>query len=255
MSRLYGRTFDIYNVSKYFNENYEKCYKKDKSEISLDELEDVSSVIGRYLPVESFKYLQDADIQIAWNLFTRDTVYSGYGEERNIIFFPSKKLKEDYKRDLVYFMGDLLRRINLDYIPDEFDIRCQYSDVLPLLLEYLYLRDTGKENAFAPRHLDDLALNAEHYTGIYEAYNARPDIFDESYYLRNSLLYLVPLSSMDATLQITDEIAKDNNAVRSVIKELIENPNHNREEVMNRRNIGTYGFKRLVKEIDSRKKF
>ena len=40
MSRLYGRTYDIYNISKYFNENYKRCYVKDKTEISLDELED-----------------------------------------------------------------------------------------------------------------------------------------------------------------------------------------------------------------------
>ena len=159
MSRLYGRASDVYSISEYFNENYSKQYKKDNTIITFDELDRVSSVIGTYLPLEAVKYLNDSEIEINWNLFTKDTIYSGVGEERNVIIFPTKKLKEDYKRDLLYFMGDLLRRLNLDYVPDEFDIRCQYSDVLPLLLEYLYLRDVGKVDRFSTKHLDDLALN------------------------------------------------------------------------------------------------
>jgi hypothetical protein len=254
MSRLYGRTMDVYGISQYLVENYRYSYQKDKKETSMLELEKVSSKICDYLPDEAVKYLQDANIEIAWNLFTQDTIYSGVGEERNIIIFPTKKLKEDYKRDLVYYMGDLLRRLNLDYIPDEFDLRCQYSDVLPLILEYLYLRDSGKEERFSPKHLDDLLLNGEQYIKIYESFKARPDLFDENRFLRNTLLFLVPLSSMDATLQISDEIAKNKDALREIIKELIENPNHNREEVMNKRKIDTYGFKRLRKEIDFRKK-
>ena len=163
------------------------------------------------------------------------------------------EMKEEYKRDLVYFIGDLLRRLSLDYIPDEFDIRCQYSDVLPLLMEYLFLRDCGKEKRFSDKHLQDLKLNANQYIKIYEKFENNKEFSNEQIFLRNSLLYLVPLSSMDATLQISDEIINDKESLKQLIKELIENENHNREDVLNKRNINTYGFKRLRKEITNRR--
>lgn len=251
--RLYGRTFDIYSLSKYLLENYKRQYKKDETIISGSDLEDVASVITPYLSHEHVEYLNDADIEILWNRHIKDTIYSGVGEETNAIFFPTREMKEEYKRDLLYFMGDLLRRISLDYIPNEFDISCQYSDVIPLLIEYLYLKEIGKEDRFSPKHLDDLSLDAEEYIKRYDRFNKKQLPSKEEAFLRDSLLYLVPLSSMDATLQIGDEIAQDKDALKAILKELIENPDHNREEVMKKRNIETFGFKRLRKEIDRRK--
>ena len=47
---------------------------------------------------------------------------------------------------------------------------------------------------------------------------------------------------------------KDNtNDLSYLLYELVINENHNREEVINSRDIDTYGFKRLRKEIDIRK--
>lgn len=250
MSRLYGRTIDVYSISKYLNENYKRTYEKDKTKIDAEEMEKTPEIITPYLPRNAQEYLDKSEIEIAWNLFTKDTIYSGYGETKNTIIFPTRTMQEEYRRDLIYFMGDLLRRINLDYLPDEFDIRCQYSDVLPLLLEYLFLRDSGKKERFSDKHLKDLALNAKEYVKIYDNFNNFKQVSDEKRFLRNTLLFLVPLSSMDATLQITDDIANDKESLRALIKELIENPNHNREEVMKKRNIDTYGYKRLRKEID-----
>ena len=34
MSRLYGRTYDVYSVSKYFQENYNKKYVRDNTKIN-----------------------------------------------------------------------------------------------------------------------------------------------------------------------------------------------------------------------------
>ena len=253
MSRLYGRTPDIYYISKYLIENYNSKYQKDKTKISDDELEEAPEILRTYLPQIAIDYLKNSQIDISWNFFIKDTIYSGYGEERNAIIFPTKQMKEEYKRDLVYFIGDLLRRLSLDYIPDEFDIRCQYSDVLPLLMEYLFLRDCGKENRFSDRHLQDLKLNANEYIKIYERFENNKESSNEQLFLRNSLLYLVPLSSMDATLQISDDIVNDKESLKQLIKELIENETHNREDVLNKRNINTYGFKRLRKEITNRR--
>ena len=72
-------------------------------------------------------------------------------------------------------------------------------------------------------------------------------------FLLNTLSFLVPLSSMDATLQIRDKYEKDKDALIELIYELIENENHNREEIMKSKDIDTYGFKTLRKEIKGRK--
>ena len=58
---------------------------------------------------------------------------------------------------------------------------------------------------------------------------------------------------MDATLQLIDKTNNDKDKLRIIIQELIDNKNHNREEIINDQNINTYGFKRLRKEINLRK--
>ena len=202
-------------------------------------MESPIKVITPYLTDEAVNYLNDCNIQLAHNNFIKDTIYSSYGDEENIIIFPTKVMKERYKRDLAFYMGDLLRRVNLDLLPSDYDIRCQYSDVLPLLLEYIFLRDTGKGEEFSSRHLHDLNLNAKHYVKMFERFDKYKDILNKDSFLRNTLVYLVPLSSMDATLQIGDDIANDKVALRELINDLFENVDNNREIVMKERNIDT----------------
>ena len=253
MSRLYGRTDDIYNISKYFRENYKGKYIKDKTPIKKEELENAPSIITPYISLENAKYLDSKEIEMASNAFLRETIYSGPDEEKSVIIFPSRKLREEYKRELLYFLGDLLRRKSLDYMPSEFDIKCQYSDVLPLLIEYLYLRDTGKADRFEDKHLSDLNLNAKEYIKMFEGFNKCEGMYDKDFFLRNTLLYLVPLASMDATLQIRDTVMNDKDELIKLIDELITNENHNREEILRKRDIDSYGFKALRKEIKNKR--
>ena len=163
-------------------------------------------------------------------------------------------MKEEYKADLMYYIGDLLRRRRLDYMQDEYDIRCQFADVIPLLTQYLFFKETGKENRFFDRNANNLRLNAPQYNKIHTRFEKHPRITSVDYLLRNTLLYLIPLSSMDAALQIIDKYGNDKVEMRYLLLQLIENENHNREEVINEIGIETYGFKRLRKEIDLRKK-
>lgn len=253
MSRLYGRVEDVNNVSKYLIDNYKKLYIMSYKDIDDEELIDSPKKVFPYLSKDTINYINDCDIQIRWNNKIAGTIYSGVGEDDNIIFFKTRQMKEEYKTDLIYFIGDLLRRKNLDYMQDEHDIMCQYSDVLPLLIEYLYLKEIGKEEVFSERNLSDLRLNAKQYHRIYERCKKFPYLFSKKSLLDNTLLYLVPLSSIDATLQIIDSIGNNKEELRVLLQELIDNNNHNREEILNERNVNTYGFKRLRKEIDLRK--
>ncbi len=251
MSRILGRTYDIYNISKYLIDNYSKQYVFNKRQISDDEFFDATRVISPYLGEKELNYLEQCNVQYGYNIFIKDTTYSNYGEE-NIIIFPTKNLHESYKRDMIYFLGELLKRNSLDYTPQDYDISCQFSNVLPYLLEYLFLRDTNKEIDFSTRHLDGLLLNSKIYKNIFECYRDDEKFMKEERFLEQSLIFLVSLSSLDATLQISDEIAKDKIELQKLIHELFENKNHNREEILADRNITTYGFKRLMKEIDLR---
>jgi len=139
-------------------------------------------------------------------------------------------------------------------MPNEYDIMCQFSDVLPLLIEYLYLKEINQEERFSNKNLTDLKLNAYEYKKIYERFEKFPYIFSEENMLRNTLLFLVPLSSMDATLQIVDKYKDKKDELVKLIYDLFENINHNREEVINERDVETFGFKRLRKEIELRRK-
>ena len=253
MSRLYGRVEDVNSISDYLIENYNKKYIKDDTEISGDELLDSTNCVIKYLDKDFVSYINRCDIKVFWNRHIKDTEYSGVGEEYNSIFFPTKKMKEEYRLDLMYFIGDLLRRRRLDYMSDQYDVRCQYSEVLPLLMEYLYLKENNKEEIFSEKNITDLRLDAPYFKKIYNKHQKYPKLYPDDYLLRNTLLYLVPLSSMDAVLQLIDKHKDDKDEIRYLIFELVQNENHNREEIICNRDIQTYGFKRLRKEIDLRK--
>lgn len=248
MSRLYGRVEDVRSISEYLKDKYDGVYTPDKTIIEGQELENAPSVIAPYLSSDSITYLDSLDIELAYNRLIRETCYSGPGEKSNIIYFPTKNMKEEYKRELIFFMGDLLRRKNFDRYPDVFDIKCQYSNVLPLLIEYLYLRDTGKEDRFSPKYLQDLKISALEFLKRYRKNINRPE--KEEQLLNDTLLILIALSSMDATLQIKDKFASDKDSLIQLIDELVVNERHDREEIIKRRDIDTFGFKTLRKEID-----
>lgn len=272
MSRLFGRVEDVKGVADYLTENYNKKYLKDKTEITDVELMDATKDILKYLDKDYVIYINHCNIGVYWNRYIKDTEYSGVGEEYNSIFFPTKKMIEEYKLDLMFFIGDLLRRRKMDYIPDQYDVRCQYSDVLPLLMEYLYLKENNKEDRFILKHLEALKWNGEKYCKTYETYNkhlvtdrenqlliysedidsARED-FNKKYekdFLVNTLTILVPLSSMDAMLQIIDKV-KTKEDFKKIAKLIYDNPDNNRQLLLRDYGIDSFGHKRLRKEINN----
>lgn len=254
MSRLYGRVEDVYNFYKYLLENYDYKYVKDNKEISNEELQDTPKLVIDYLDKTNISYLNSCNINYYWNRKSKDIVYGDDEDDSKSIFFPTKIMKEEYKAELMYFIGDILRRKSPDYMNDEYDICCQYTDTIPLLIEYLYFKETNNSERFITKNFDDLKINAPIFNKIHDRAFKYPVIYTEDVLLRNTLLNLVPLSSMDAVLQIVDKYGQDKDKLRKILFNLIENVNHNREEVINDININTYGLKRLRKEIDLRKK-
>ncbi len=252
MSRLYGRIDDIYNISKYLNNNYNKKYKKDMTCIDAKDLEDAPLSLSSYLPNNVINFLNKKEITICYNPLSRFTSTIIENDEPTIIY-PSSKIREEYKRELIYFIGDILKNINLDLLPDKFDLKCQYASIVPLLLEYIYLKEENKIERFSEKYLSELKENAKDYIRLYDKYHKNENKYDIGTFLMASLTYLVPFASFDACLQVTDKYISDKEKMKELLKELIENPQNNRENIMLKHDIDTYGFKRLRKEIELRK--
>ena len=253
MSRLYGRVEDVNSISKYLLDNYKGLYIPNYKDVEEQEVIEAPKLVHPYLSEDITKYIDDCDIKIHWSGKISGTIYSSLGSDENIIFFKTKQMREEYKIDLLYYIGDLLNRKNLDIMHGNHDLSCQFSVVLPLLIEYLFLKEEENTDVFSDRNLSDLRIGAKGYHRMYEIHKRLPFLYSEENLLDKTLLNLVPLSSMDATLQIIDKYGNDKEELKRLIKELVDNEERNREYVMNERNINTYGFKRLRKEIDLRK--
>ena len=276
MSRLYGRAFDVYQVSKELSEKQIPKYKEDNSKISLDDLIDSTNALDIYLPEEAIDYIINYPIHIVKSSFIPRNMseFPSVHNPNATIYFKGARFKEEQKRDLSFFLGCVLSQVNPDELPKNFDLPCEYGDLFPLLMEYLYLKENNKEEIFLNKHLNSLKSNALKYQKIYEAYQkhlvvdrenellilndadvARLDDFrnkSEQIFLENTLASLVPLSSVDGALQIIDKV-KTKEDFKKIIKELYENPNNNRQELLRNYDIESFGYKRLRKELDSRR--
>ena len=273
MSRLYGRAFDVYQISKYLNGKEIPKYTENNKKISLDELIDSSEILDFYLPKSAIDYIVNYPIHIVKSPIIPKNM-SSFPNEKNpnaTIFFKGLSFKEEHKRDLIFFLGCVLSNINPDELPKDNDLPCEYGDILPLVLEYLYLKETNEEDKFLLKHLDSLKYNAIRYSKTYEAYHKylvnnksnelnyytkeeqeKIDYNNDRYekdFLSNTLTMLIPYSSIDGTLQILDKL-KTKDDFKMFINMLYENKNNNRQEVLKEFDIDSYGYKRLRKEID-----
>ena len=246
MSRLFGRSYDVYGVSKHLEKCLFPVYFGDENKTTWESVVEAPSKIELYLPQKTIDYINNTPIKLCRSFFTREVLmfFPPNGKEATLCF-PPGKAKEEYKRDAIFFTGRLLANHSKDYLPKQNDIACSCNDVLPLLLEYLYLREIGKEKDFFNKYSRDLVENAEKFIKVFDRYEAfedrkkASDIFgisdrlermeksNEKAILAKTLSNVVPLSSMDATLQIEDEY-ENPEEIKTVIEELFDNPEHNR---------------------------
>ena len=277
MSRLFGRSIDVYNTSKYLVDGKIPQYKKDKTKTDWESVETCPEKIELYLPDNAIKLIEETPIRIVNSplVIKEASMLPRNKEEEPTLFFPRWNPIEEYKRELIFFLGTILSIYSPDELPKENDIACEYGDILGLLLEYLYLKEIGKTDEFSKKHLDELLYNAKNYIKSYQNYQKNVDSkmnayfyklseekakkLDEYYdqldkrFLKATLTNLVPMSSMDGVLQIADKITSKDE-MKHLLEILIENKNHNRQEILNNMGIESYGYKRLIKEIDRGKK-
>ena len=117
MSRVYGRSNDVYQISKKLNETEFNEYKKDNRKCSWDDITDTPEKIDMYLPESAINFLTNKKIIIKKNLFSKYTATQIPDNEKEdrIIKFPSAHPKEEYKKDLMFYMGLLLSSFRPDF--------------------------------------------------------------------------------------------------------------------------------------------
>ena len=273
MSRLYGRAFDVFQISKYLEGKKFPKYHEDNKRISFDELVESSAILDFYLPDSAIDYILQYPIKISKSpILPRSSSSFPTVENPNAsIYFRSAFYKEEQKRELVFFLGSILSIMHPDKLPKDDNLSCEYGDIFSLLLDYLYLKKTGKEENFFPKHLKAIRSNASKYIKAYEKHqmqivnkkNYELDYLtpkqqeeidnynniNENIFVENTLRMLVPYSSIDGVLQIVDKYKTDED-FKKIINDLYENPNNNRQEILNDMGIESYGYKTLRKEID-----
>ena len=273
MSRIMGLSTDVYNVYKRLNDVKIVHYKKDLHNTTWENIIGVEKDIEMYIPESAKEHFKENKITIVKSPFKRNTIASIPTEkgETPTIYFPSMNAKEEYKKELVYYLGMLLREENKDKESDFYNIPSMYQDVLPLLLEFVYLDNMNFSQIFSIQKLHELYISSRAYIKAYNDNKKIEEINYNSKYLTGdqyekihnnykkyletfenvTLDYLIPLASLDATLQITDN--KDKYDLKEIINTLYENKDNDRTKIINDMGIDTYRFNRLNKEIDKYK--
>ena len=275
MTRLYGKSLDVYSFSRCIVDSNVPKYKKDNKKTTWEEVENSPRKIEMYLPNSALEIIEKNPIRIARSpLFVKSSfLLPSNDDEEPIQFFSRYNPIEEYKRELVLSLGKMLSSVNKDDMPEENDIPCEYSDFIGFFLESLYMKETGKNNLFCIKHFKELLTNAKRYVNAYKNFqnfqfsvvnSKKYSLYDdeienedeykkvEKKFLDITLSNLSFLSSLNAVLQL-NERKMSKLEIKELLDYLITNPNHNRQAIINGLGVDSYGFKSLKKEIYRRR--
>ena len=276
MSRICGRAYDVYSITKDLEETKLPKYKKDNTKTSWDEIEITPEKIEIYLPDKAIDFLASKKTKIMKTPFLKFTLTQIPEEENEerFIKFPSLTPKEEFKRELMFYMGMLLSSYNKDNPNEKYGIPNEYDDTLPLLLEYLYLKYVNKEDKFSIKHLNELQSYQEDYITFYDDYQDFQDLrrkarfaylSQEKYEKFQALCIdkeneitsltndsIIQLSSLEGVLGIIELLDKED--IKTIIEKLMINEKYNRSEVLKEYGIESFGYKRLRKELEQYKR-
>ena len=277
MSRVYGRAYDVYSITKLLEETEIKKYKRDNQKTTWADIEYTPEKIITYLPDCAIDFLAEKKVKIMKTPFLKYTMTQipDNEEQDRFIKFPSLIPKEEFKRELMFYIGMILSNYNRDNDSDEYEISDEYEDTLPLLLEYIYLKLAGKDDKFVIKHLNKLKSYQKNYIYFYDDYKDFEDLKREAEFANlDKIRYekfqnlckdkedeissltkdsLSQLSSLEGTLAIIDSCTTKEE-LKKIIEELMLNKKNNRGIILRGREIESYGYKRLRKEIEKNRK-
>ena len=272
MSRILGRVNEVVDICEFIKKYDIPKFKNDNSKTTWDSVEKTIDVVSLYLPEKAINYLKEDKICIKKNPFRKYTFISIPENEREkrLIRFPSLSAKEEYKRELSFFLGTILSYYNNDK-EDIFEVSSEYDNVLPYLLDYLYLKESNNTSSFSLKHIDNIKNYTKNFKKYNDEYNnfyehtrniSKEEFTEKGYekYLNDcekkdrelskfTCDNLNMLSSFDAVLQIIDKNLSSDE-LKVIISKLMLNEDDNRKYTLNNMDIDTLGYKRLIKEFN-----
>lgn len=281
MSRIYARSNELFDTCKTINAIHIKRHKPNRTMVDWNDLENCPNLIECYLSKDAVDLLSNHKIEILKDPFSLHARRSNIVEnESTRVSFPTLFFaREEFKRELVFLLGLILGLQNIDKEREDFsyDIQDEYRDVLPLLLEYLYMKDSSQEDKYSLKKLweiktwvKDYIKNVAEYRKRVEAGETllRTGVYLSSDGFEGTLAYrdenienienltqhvITPFSSMDATLKIIDmNLSQDE--VKALLDKLYKNECGDRARVMESYGIKQDGYKRLIKEFEQHKR-
>ena len=277
MSRILGRAFDILQITDQLNEREISTFKKNKNISSWKKIENVPKELSIYLPDSAIDFINEKKISLKKNplrIYTYTSVPE-YEDEERYIRFCSNKPYEEFEREYAFYIGLLLSSYQMDTEEEFMELGREYDEILPILIDYIYLKNNNKEKDFSIKYLDQIKRDIRLFKKIYNEYkkfndfscNAEIHDLSEHEYENYQRLceehdedmekcimnHLVELSSLDGTLQIIDKNYSAEE-YKELIEELMLNSDENRSSILYQRGIESYGYKRLRKEIEKYKK-
>jgi len=274
MSRVLGKTQEIINICDYIQESNIQKFERNNKKTTWDSIENTFNTLSFYLPDSAIDYLKEDKIVIKKNPLRKYTFISipENSNEKRLIRFPSLGAKEEYKRELSFFLGLLLSSYNEDE-ENMYEISGEFDNFLPYILDYLYLKSDNKESDFSLKYLDKIKNYTKYYKAYNEEYNNFYDVtkeasfeFTENGYQRYikdcqkkdeelskfTIENMNMLSSLEAVLQLIDEILSEKE-LKLLILKLMLNGDKNRRYILNDYNINVNGYKYLKKELNKYK--
>ena len=280
MSRIYAKRDDIVNFSECINAIKIKKHKSDNEIIPWNEVALGANNLELFLTDDCIKYLTSKPIAICkdpFSFYTRRSIPKD--NEQTMISFPSFRARKEYQRELVFALGLMLSLNKLDNEQSDYSfiIQDEFRDVLPLYAEYLYLRDIGKEDTFSLKRLEELKTRTKDFPA--SIMGLKSSISRSEGYIRNSAVYspkviedservkdcciedveklthetLIPVSSMDATLQLIDKnLSKEQ--IKEFIDKMFKNESGNRADIVAQYGVVSNNYKRLIKEYEKNKR-
>lgn len=242
MSSIYGRSYDIFQLSqKMIMCNPEINF--DFAKTSWRNVLGVEDDIKIKLSDDICEKLENIPIVVKRNPFRRRAVMnSGNGYDKGAsITFPSLDAIGEYRNYYAHFLGRLLYR----YKPynDEFHY------IIPFIFEYFsYTDKDNPREEFEKRNIGKQKVLARQFINYFNYYNNRDD-YDIRDYESIILSAMGHFSSLDAALQLTDIIEKDEDKGLRIIDDILHEKKKS-FEILEDEDITTYGYKRLRKSIE-----
>ena len=273
MSRILGRIYDVYNTTKELEEAKLPKFKIDNRETSWKDIVTTPEKLEYYYSDKVKDFLLSKKVKLMKTPFAKYTltqVPENEIEDR-FIRFPSLTPKNEFKRELMFYMGMLLSSYRQDK-DNIYEISSEYDDTLPLLMEYLYLKDANEENKFDVKHLYQLKKYQKSFLKFCKDYQDFEDFkrevnfasMDEKKYKKFQELCqekedeitsftkdsVIQMSSYEGLLGIIDNVTSESD-IKDLIEKLTLNEKESRASILKEYDIDSYGYKKLRKKIES----